>query len=257
METGELIQLLTEGCEPVLPLPRLWARTAEWLAIGLVYAFMAPSRPAPRRSDCGGTGRAARIFLEWRLRSAGVPALVQSSAPSSTVGAASATVGKGVALLPIYSLGLGVPFVVAAAFTDGLLARLKTIGRVGRGLRLFAGSVMILTGGAPCSQVSFPHSRSGSWTPSPCSPGSDEPEARRESGPMARDVLELLASVPRGLSDAVLIANGFTSEMLFGLAREGLATTEPRGHWGPWPGDWSLLSPHHGRRSAGAGRRAQ
>jgi len=65
-----------------------------------------------------------------------------------TVGAASATVGKGVALLAVYSLGLGVPFVVAAAFTDGLLARLKTIGRVGRGLRLFAGGVMIVMGGA-------------------------------------------------------------------------------------------------------------
>jgi cytochrome c-type biogenesis protein len=65
-----------------------------------------------------------------------------------TVGAASATVGKGAALLATYSLGLGVPFVVAAAFTDGLLARLKSIGRVGRGLRLFAGSVMILMGGA-------------------------------------------------------------------------------------------------------------
>ncbi len=65
-----------------------------------------------------------------------------------TVGAASATVGKGVALLATYSLGLGLPFVVAAAFTDGLLAKLKTIGRAGRGLRLFAGSVMILMGGA-------------------------------------------------------------------------------------------------------------
>src|SRR5712691_323320 len=65
-----------------------------------------------------------------------------------TVGAASATVGKGAALLATYSLGLGVPFVVAAAFTDGLLAKLKTIGRVGRGLRLFAGSIIILMGGA-------------------------------------------------------------------------------------------------------------
>src|SRR6266700_7842293 len=49
-----------------------------------------------------------------------------------TVGAASATVGKGVALLAAYSLGLGVPFVAAAAFTDGLLTKLKSIGRVGR-----------------------------------------------------------------------------------------------------------------------------
>jgi cytochrome c-type biogenesis protein len=65
-----------------------------------------------------------------------------------TVGAASATIGEGVTLLATYSLGLGVPFVVAAAFTDGLLAKLKTIGRVGRGLRVFAGGIMILMGGA-------------------------------------------------------------------------------------------------------------
>jgi cytochrome c-type biogenesis protein len=65
-----------------------------------------------------------------------------------TVGATSATVGKGVTLLAIYSLGLGIPFVVAAAFTDRLLAKLKTIRRAGRGPRLFAGGVMILMGSA-------------------------------------------------------------------------------------------------------------
>jgi cytochrome c-type biogenesis protein len=65
-----------------------------------------------------------------------------------TIGAASVTVAKGVALLASYSLGLGVPFVVAAAFTDGLLVRLKSIGRAGRGLRLIAGGVMIVMGGA-------------------------------------------------------------------------------------------------------------
>jgi cytochrome c-type biogenesis protein len=65
-----------------------------------------------------------------------------------TVGAASATVGKGVALLAIYSLGLGDPFVIAATFTDRLLAKLKSIGRVGRGLLVVAGSVMIFMGGA-------------------------------------------------------------------------------------------------------------
>jgi cytochrome c-type biogenesis protein len=65
-----------------------------------------------------------------------------------TVSAASATVSKGVTLLATYSLGLGVPFLVAAAFTDGLLARLKSIGRAGRILRLVAGSVMIVMGAA-------------------------------------------------------------------------------------------------------------
>ena len=63
-----------------------------------------------------------------------------------TVSAASTTVGKGVAFLTVYSLGLGVPFLLAAAFTDGLLARLKSIGRIGRFLQLFAGGVMILMG---------------------------------------------------------------------------------------------------------------
>jgi cytochrome c-type biogenesis protein len=65
-----------------------------------------------------------------------------------TVGAASATVGKGAALLATYSAGLGVPFLLAAAFTDGLLAKLKSIGRMGRVLRLIAGGVMIIMGGA-------------------------------------------------------------------------------------------------------------
>lgn len=63
-----------------------------------------------------------------------------------TVSAASATVAKGTAFLTVYSLGLGVPFLIAAALTDGFLARLKAIGRVGRVLQSFAGGVMVLMG---------------------------------------------------------------------------------------------------------------
>jgi cytochrome c-type biogenesis protein len=63
-----------------------------------------------------------------------------------TVGAASATVADGITLLATYSLGLGLPFVVAAMLTDGLLARLKSAGRIGRALRLTAGSIMIVMG---------------------------------------------------------------------------------------------------------------
>ena len=65
-----------------------------------------------------------------------------------TVSAATATVASGVALLAVYSLGLGLPFLLAAAFTDGLLARLKSIGEPGRILQLLAGGVMILMGAA-------------------------------------------------------------------------------------------------------------
>jgi len=65
-----------------------------------------------------------------------------------TMSAASATVANGVALLGVYSLGLGVPFLLAAAFTDGLMARLRSIGRAGRMLQLVAGGVMVVMGAA-------------------------------------------------------------------------------------------------------------
>lgn len=63
-----------------------------------------------------------------------------------TVSAASATVVGGIALLGIYSLGLGVPFVLAALFTDGLAARLKAFGRLGYILQLLAGGLLVLMG---------------------------------------------------------------------------------------------------------------
>jgi cytochrome c-type biogenesis protein len=63
-----------------------------------------------------------------------------------TLGAASATVAKGIVLLLAYSLGLGAPFVLSAAFTGALTRRLKSFGRAGRRLRLAAGSTMIVMG---------------------------------------------------------------------------------------------------------------
>jgi cytochrome c-type biogenesis protein len=63
-----------------------------------------------------------------------------------TVSAASKTVVSGITLLAVYSLGLGLPFILAAAFTDALLGKLRSIGRVGRALQLVAGGVMILMG---------------------------------------------------------------------------------------------------------------
>ena len=52
-----------------------------------------------------------------------------------TVSAASATVSHGVTLLGVYSLGLGLPFVLAAMFTTGLLARIRSMSRLGRMLK--------------------------------------------------------------------------------------------------------------------------
>lgn len=63
-----------------------------------------------------------------------------------TASATSATIGQGVALLAIYSAGLGIPFLIVAAFTDRLTGRLRGAGRLGRRLHQGAGVVMILMG---------------------------------------------------------------------------------------------------------------
>ena len=63
-----------------------------------------------------------------------------------TASAASATVPEGVALLAVYSAGLGIPFLLAAAFTDHLTRRLRTIGQIGRRLHQVAGLVMVAMG---------------------------------------------------------------------------------------------------------------
>ena len=63
-----------------------------------------------------------------------------------TVGATSASVGDGIALLAVYSLGLGVPFLITAAFTEAVTRRLRGIGRAGQVLQLAAGVVMVAMG---------------------------------------------------------------------------------------------------------------
>ncbi len=63
-----------------------------------------------------------------------------------TMSATRATVAEGIALLGLYSLGLGLPFLAAALFTDGLLRRLRGFGRFGRSLQIGAGAVVMLVG---------------------------------------------------------------------------------------------------------------
>jgi cytochrome c-type biogenesis protein len=63
-----------------------------------------------------------------------------------TVSAVSPQVGSGVALLGIYSLGLGMPFIAAALFTGAFITRMPLLRRMGRPLSIGAGAVMILMG---------------------------------------------------------------------------------------------------------------
>jgi cytochrome c-type biogenesis protein len=63
-----------------------------------------------------------------------------------TTSAVVATVTQGVVLLSLYSLGLGLPFLAAALFTDSLILRLRVLRRLGRSLQLGAGAVVTTMG---------------------------------------------------------------------------------------------------------------
>ena len=69
-----------------------------------------------------------------------------------TTSAVAATVPQGVILLGFYSLGLGLPFLAAAVFTDSVMLRPRGLRRLGRNLQLGAGAIVagmgiaILTG---------------------------------------------------------------------------------------------------------------
>jgi len=58
----------------------------------------------------------------------------------------SMTVPEGVVLLGVYSLGLGVPFLLVAVFMGAFVARLRRPARLGRGLQVAAGALLVLMG---------------------------------------------------------------------------------------------------------------
>lgn len=63
-----------------------------------------------------------------------------------TVSATTATLREGIVLLVIYAAGLGVPFLLAAIFTDTLRLKIRALGRLGRRLHQGAGFLMIVMG---------------------------------------------------------------------------------------------------------------
>ncbi|HJU19234.1 MAG TPA: cytochrome c biogenesis protein CcdA [Stellaceae bacterium] len=63
-----------------------------------------------------------------------------------TVSASATQSFDGVSLLSIYSLGLGVPFLLAALFMASFLKQLRKMRRFGRAFELGAGTVMVIMG---------------------------------------------------------------------------------------------------------------
>ena len=60
--------------------------------------------------------------------------------------ASTADVSKGIVLLSVYSIGLGLPFLLAAMFTGTLLKSMRSLGRVGRRLQQGAGGLLVVMG---------------------------------------------------------------------------------------------------------------
>jgi cytochrome c-type biogenesis protein len=63
-----------------------------------------------------------------------------------TMSAGAADLGRGIALLAVYSLGLGLPFLLAALFTSRLLLRMRGLARAGRNLQRGAGVLLVAMG---------------------------------------------------------------------------------------------------------------
>lgn len=63
-----------------------------------------------------------------------------------TLSAMSSTVDGGIALLSTYSLGLGIPFLLSALFTESLTRRMASMRRTGWILKIGSGGVMIVMG---------------------------------------------------------------------------------------------------------------
>ena len=63
-----------------------------------------------------------------------------------TVTAVQTSVSGGIGLLAVYAAGLGVPFLVAAAFTREMLGTLRRLRRAGLWLQYAAGAVVVLMG---------------------------------------------------------------------------------------------------------------
>jgi cytochrome c-type biogenesis protein len=65
-----------------------------------------------------------------------------------TLSAGAASLSKGVSLLAAYAVGLGLPFLASALFTEALVRRIRAVGRLGRSLQFVTGGVLVVMGAA-------------------------------------------------------------------------------------------------------------
>lgn len=101
--------------------------------------------------DLPGGGTMASYILGLAFGFGWTPCIGPILGAILTASAATATVGEGVSLLAIYSAGLGIPFLLVAAFTDRVAGRMRRLGSIGRRLHQASGLIMIAMGVAMIS----------------------------------------------------------------------------------------------------------
>lgn len=94
----------------------------------------------------GGAGPISAYLLGLAFAFGWTPCIGPVLGAILAVAASSANGSGGVALLAIYSLGLGLPFVLAALFFSSFVGRLGKFRRAGRIFQVIAGIVMIAMG---------------------------------------------------------------------------------------------------------------
>lgn len=125
------------------------------IVFGLFTAGLVPmpwlNRELRFHSDSVGSRPGAAYVLGLAFAFGWTPCIGPVLGAILALSASDATALGGTALLAVYSLGLGLPFVLAALFMRGFVARLATMRRAGRILKIVSGLVMIAMGVAMIS----------------------------------------------------------------------------------------------------------
>ncbi len=120
------------------------------LLFGLHMAGLLPihllEREARFHTDIKGGRVVGAFLLGFAFAFGWTPCIGPVLGVILTMSASTANLATGTALLAAYSLGLGVPFLLAALFTDALLERLRALSRTGRQLQRAAGLLLAVVG---------------------------------------------------------------------------------------------------------------
>ena len=97
-------------------------------------------------SRAGGGHPASAMLLGTAFAFGWTPCIGPVLGAILTMSANSNEIGTGVTLLAFYSLGLGLPFLIAAAFTGAFLNSIKFMRRFSRSFQIGAGAIMVAMG---------------------------------------------------------------------------------------------------------------